>query len=125
MTEIKAHYVKECSDRKLIKIEWVESGERLADLTKPLSFKMHEDLTHKIYSVNNILFLSVSEKEDLRDFDMQIKESYFTEDDNQESLLYTVATDRYSYIRLYIQNHPENGMLNKWLIILLKIRMYC
>ena len=41
MVEIKRHYVKECVERKIVKVKWVCSREQIADIfTKPLPFEL-------------------------------------------------------------------------------------
>ena len=45
MTDIKEHYVRECVERKLVKVNWLASKRQIADvLTKPLSFDLHLNL---------------------------------------------------------------------------------
>ena len=45
MTDIKEHYVRECVERKLVKVNWLASKRQIADvLTKPLSFDLHLSL---------------------------------------------------------------------------------
>ena len=53
MLEIKEHYIKECVQRKLVKLQWVESKEQIADIfTKPLSFESHIKLTNKLMNID-------------------------------------------------------------------------
>ncbi|XP_058791687.1 uncharacterized protein LOC131664504 [Phymastichus coffea] len=50
--EIKEHYVKECVEKDLVKVKWVESKKQLADIfTKSLPFQSHIDLTYKIMNL--------------------------------------------------------------------------
>lgn len=49
MTEVREHYVKECCNRNLVKINWIKSKDQVADVfTKPLSFEIHEYLVRKL-----------------------------------------------------------------------------
>lgn len=49
MTEVRADYVKECVERKLIKISWISSKNQIADIfTKSLSFDLHKRLVNEI-----------------------------------------------------------------------------
>ena len=49
MTDIKEHYVRECVERKLVKVNWLASKRQIANvLTKPLSFDLHLNLTKLI-----------------------------------------------------------------------------
>lgn len=49
MTEILEDYVKECVERKLVYVVWIESKDQIADIfTKSLPFEKHETLTKKI-----------------------------------------------------------------------------
>lgn len=51
--EIKAHHVKECVNRGLIRIDWIRSQDQLADVfTKPLSFVLHKRLVDDIMNTN-------------------------------------------------------------------------
>lgn len=54
MTETREHYVKECVDRNLVKINWVSSKDQVADIfTKPLAFELHERLTSRIMNITS------------------------------------------------------------------------
>lgn len=53
IVEVKAHHIKECVKRKLIKVELVRSRDQLADVfTKPLTFELHKRQVDKIMNVN-------------------------------------------------------------------------
>ena len=49
VTEVKEHYVRECVQRKLVKVKWIASNRHNANvLTKPLSFDLYLNLINRI-----------------------------------------------------------------------------
>ena len=48
----KEHHVRECVERKLVKVNWLASKRQMADvLTKPLSFDLHLNLIKLIMNI--------------------------------------------------------------------------